>query len=191
MALPARAIEKTRFYTDHEFENMPEFHERYELIEGRLVKKPMPGEEHAQIANFIKEQYTLFDPNKKLGTMFIDLSTNLGPNDTPIPDVAFWTAERKPKRSKGAAPIPDLAIEVLSVHDTDSQKRRDEAIGKVRRYQAAGVRAGWVIDPKARRVEIYRPGQLAPMEILTENTTLENEEMLPGFKIKLSELFDY
>ena len=45
------------------------------------------------------------------------------------------------------------------------------------------VKLGWLINPKTRRVEIYRQGQA--VEILDSPTTLSGEDVLPGFVLDL------
>jgi Uma2 family endonuclease len=50
-------------------------------------------------------------------------------------------------------------------------------------YRDNGVRRGWLIDPKDRRVEIYRQGQ--DVEVLQSPTTLSGEDVLPGFVLDL------
>jgi Uma2 family endonuclease len=42
-----------KLYTADEFEQMPEFNQNYELLDGRIVQKPMPTEEHSWIARLI------------------------------------------------------------------------------------------------------------------------------------------
>ena len=54
-----------RSYSSDEFENMPEFDERFELVEGRLVKKPMPTHKHSWIADYTVNT-TLLTLTKKL-----------------------------------------------------------------------------------------------------------------------------
>jgi len=189
MTLRARAVEFEGLYSNAEFEAMPEFGERYGLIEGRLVKKPVPGYEHAHIAQRINRRLTLFDPDEKLGIIAQEVNTNIGPKDTPLPDLSFWIASRKPKMTKGAAPRPDLVVEVLSPHDLDSRKRREEAQAKIRRYQAAGVSVVWLINPQSRQVEIYHPGELEPVKVLYMTDQLEGEPVIPGFTMPIADLF--
>ena len=50
-------------------------------------------------------------------------------------------------------------------------------------YLAQGARLGWLIDPMAGTVEIYRPGR--PVEILQRPATLSGEDVLPGFVLDL------
>jgi len=184
------SVRAERLYSSAEFEAMAEFEERYELIEGKVVKKAVPGLEHARIARLIVKRYDLFDPEEKIGSLLFDVSTKIGPRDTPLPDLSFWTAARQPARTAGAAPMPDLAVEVLSPRDKASKKRREEVQAKIRRYQVAGVSLIWLIDPALKQIEVYRPGQLDPSQVLAIGDELDGEDLIPGFKITLNDLFN-
>jgi Uma2 family endonuclease len=46
-----------------------------------------------------------------------------------------------------------------------------------------------LIDPKHRRVAIYRQGQ--PVEILENPKTLSGEEVLPNFVLDVSRIFGW
>ena len=54
-------------------------------------------------------------------------------------------------------------------------------------YVDNGTRLGWLIEPSAKIVEIYRVGQ--QVEILNNPQTLSGEYILPGFVLDLSEIF--
>ncbi len=54
-------------------------------------------------------------------------------------------------------------------------------------YIENGCQLAWLISPKTRQVEIYRPSQ--PVEILQVPTTLSGEAVLPGFILNLSTIF--
>lgn len=58
---------------------------------------------------------------------------------------------------------------------------------KMQEYVEQGSRLGWLIDPKNRKVEIYRPGQ--DVEVLQSPTTLSAEEAMPGFVLDLQPIF--
>ena len=53
-------------------------------------------------------------------------------------------------------------------------------------YMAHGARLGWLIDPRNRRVAIYRPGQ--EPEVLEDPETLSGEDVMPGFEFRVREL---
>jgi Uma2 family endonuclease len=187
MALRGRFSEK--LYSADEFENLPEFDNGYELVEGRLVKKPVPNNEHSLIARIIIKHYDIFDPQENVGRMLQEISTRLNLNNTPAPDVAFWKIERKPKRSPNASDRPDLAIEVWSPPDLETKKRRQEAHEKIQRYLAAGVLMVWAINPKNQIVEVYRLGKENP-QVLHKGDELSGEDVIPEFKISVTELFE-
>ena len=57
----------------------------------------------------------------------------------------------------------------------------------MREYFAAGVRQVWVISPQYKTVTMYQsPTQV---RILTAEDELIGDEMLPGFRCRLRELF--
>jgi Uma2 family endonuclease len=53
-------------------------------------------------------------------------------------------------------------------------------------YRENGARLGWLIDPKARQVEVYRPGQ--KVEVLENPAILSGEEVLTGFVLNLESI---
>ncbi len=187
-ALRARVNDFEKRYTAQEFEALPEFDERFELVDGKLVKKPMPNHEHTNIGWALCLAYALFDRQERIGRMRPEAQVNLGPNDEPIPDVAFWTAARMPARNlTAAAPYPDLVAEIWSPHDLEHpRKARD----KIQRYLKAGVKLVWVVNPPNRTVEVYRPSQTNPVEVLSIGEELSGEEVIPGFKVAVKPLFD-
>ncbi len=190
MALPAQKAELEQLYTSDEFEALPEFDERYELIDGRLVEKPMPNNEHLWIVHVLQRAVDRFDPDEKLGVAFPEPSVKLDARNTPMPDLGFWVAGRKPLRGKTAADWPDLAIEVLSPHDLASRKRREEVQDKIRKYQAAGVRLVWVVNPREKTVEVYYPDQVGPVQTLGIADQIDGADVLPGFKFVVGKLFE-
>ncbi|MEO8494493.1 MAG: Uma2 family endonuclease, partial [Planctomycetota bacterium] len=77
---------------------------------------------------------------------------------------------------------PDLAVEVLSVSNTDREMQR-----KRREYFDAGVSLVWMIDPRQRSAVVY-----TSLDEYTEycaSDSLTGGEVLPGFTLSLSELF--
>jgi Uma2 family endonuclease len=58
---------------------------------------------------------------------------------------------------------------------------------KMREYIANGLRLGWLINPKNKQVEIYRPNQ--EIEVLQSPANLSGENVLPGFILDLQPIF--
>ena len=61
---------------------------------------------------------------------------------------------------------------------------------KMQLWMEGGARLGWLIDPRNRRVYIYRAGQPEP-EMLEDPATLDGEDVLPGFSFAVRQyVFD-
>ena len=178
---------KLRSYS---FDDLRDFPEDYELIDGEMVKKNLSSGLHSWICSYILNELLKYDPAENLGLMLQEPSVKLDQVNTPQPDLAFWTQTRQPAINLEVIQvIPDLVIEVWSPHDVDGPKQRRQALDKVRRYQAAGIPLTWVINPVERQVQVFVPGQLAPAQSLSLDDEVEGGEVIPGFKLRVKELF--
>ena len=70
---------------------------------------------------------------------------------------------------------------------TDPKDLPHEVLAKVEEYLRAGVRLVWIIDPNTRSAEVLRAD--GSVSRLREGDTLEGEDVLPGFRCLLAELF--
>lgn len=77
---------------------------------------------------------------------------------------------------------PDFVIELRSPSD-----RLPVLEAKMAEYAANGVRLGWLIDPFARTVKVYRPGW--EPELLTGPERISGDPELPGFVLELEEIW--
>jgi Uma2 family endonuclease len=77
---------------------------------------------------------------------------------------------------------PDLVAEVVSPNDLIY-----EVAARVAEYLGAGVRLVWVVNPADRTVQVHRQGGTGT--ILREADELAGEEVLPGFRCQVGELF--
>jgi Uma2 family endonuclease len=58
----------------------------------------------------------------------------------------------------------------------------------MKEYMANGAQLGWILDPRQRRVYVYRPG--LPEQRLDSPTTLAGDPVLPGFVLDAQRVFD-
>lgn len=130
----------------------------------------------------------LWNREAKLGVVF-DSSTQFKlPNGGDrSPDASWIQVERwntlTAEEKKRFPPIcPDFAIELRSESDNLRSLQN-----KMQEYLNSGLRLGWLIDPKNRRVEIYRQGQ--EPEILENPSSLSGEDVLPGFVLDVQNIF--
>jgi len=78
---------------------------------------------------------------------------------------------------------PDFVIEVKSSSD-----RLKTVQKKMVEYLEQGAQLGWLIDPKTKTVEIYRPDQ--SVEKLSDARKLEGEGPVAGFVLDLKYVWD-
>jgi Uma2 family endonuclease len=59
---------------------------------------------------------------------------------------------------------------------------------KMKEYMVNGAQLGWLLDPRQRRVYVYRP--CLPEERLDYPATLASDPVLPGFVLDVQWVFD-
>lgn len=160
---------------------------RDELVEGSVVREPMPSFGHGSASVKIARLLGNWVEPRGLGEVVGECGFVLrrDPDTVRGPDAAFVSAERLATWN-GEGPFfegaPDLAVEVLSPSNT-----RGEVERKVREYLAAGARRVWVVDPASRSVTVHRSG-VAPRRLGQEDA-LDGGDVLPGFTLPVSRIF--
>lgn len=174
--------------TAEELLHLREDEYQYELDEGKLVRMCPSSSTPAIVASNFGRRVSNFVSDHSLGLCAgADWGFKLasGPDIVRAPDFAFVRAERVPPGGipRGFWPgAPDLAIEVLS-----PDHRYVEVARKVQQYLDAGTRLIWIVEPEDRTVAIHRPGRA--MAVLGEDGTLDGEDVLPGFTLRLAEIW--
>ena len=87
-------------------------------------------------------------------------------------------------QKRGFPPIcPDFFVELRSPSD-----RLSGLQAKMREWMANGAKLGWLIDPEARTVYIYRPGQTT--ERLVDPRRVEGEPRVDSFVLEMAGIWD-
>src|SRR5882762_2252306 len=167
---------------------LPRGQYRYELINGELVTMSPAGHTHGKIIIRLTLPLAQHVKQNRLGEVYaaetgFKLKSN--PDTVRAPDIAFITRQRVKDvgETKGYWPgAPDLAVEVLSPDD-----RVSEVEQKVSEWLEAGAKQVWVVSPKLHTVTVYR--STTDISVLAENNTLEGDDVVPGFKMKVIEIF--
>lgn len=160
---------------------------RCELVAGEMVMEPLPGAEHGFLAGSFVYYLRSFAELHGLGRVLGETGYVLerGPDTVRGPDVSFvsharWaTLADKQKFFEGP---PDLAIEIASPDDS-----RPQLAAKARGYLAAGALLVWVVWPKRKCVEVFRPG--SSPQLLGPESALDGGEVLPGFRLPVALVF--
>lgn len=179
-----------RLITAEELWEMPEvLGKRFELVRGEIVEVPGTGALHNFIVALMFRMIDAFVHERRLGIVATDGASYLlarDPDVVRIPDVSFISRLRVPESGipEGYWPLaPDLAVEIVSPHDSATGLRE-----KVREYLDAGTRLVWVVWPRDRSTTVYT--ESGEVRELREGDHLDGGDVLPGFRIKVGELFE-
>jgi Uma2 family endonuclease len=188
-----------REYTPEDLLAMPGG-ENFELVNGRLVERHRTSrsvevEDHMgflsdQIAGRLFQRLANFCDDHPLGWALLPNSGGFqgfpgSPRLVRKPDVAFVRYGRFPGEQLplGHAHLaPDLAVEVVSPNDM-----YEEVDQKIEEYLRAGVRLVWIISPQNHTIRIYRVN--GSSHSLRENDELDGEDVVPGFRCPVRDLF--
>lgn len=156
---------------------------------GELIIMAPVGGEGGHRSGRLTQQVFVWEEVDNSGLAF-DASTGFKlPNGADrSPDAAWVKRDRwetlTPEQKRKFPPLcPDFVVELRSESDAIETLRN-----KMREYIENGARLGWLIDPKTRQVEIYRPGR--DVEVLDNPDTISGEAVLPGFTLQLKSIFD-
>ena len=160
-----------------------------ELIRGVLHETVSVGKVHARIAIRIGGEFDRYARRHRMGQVggsdggvFIERN----PDTVREPDVYFVSADRLPldDDSDGYLEVvPELVVEIVAPSDSETDVRE-----KISMWLELGVSMALEVRPSERAVMVHRPGT-SPMT-LTGDDVLEVGDVLPGFSLPLSEIFD-
>lgn len=159
-----------------------------ELVQGRVVREPPAGYRHGGIGVRLIIRLGGYVEAHRLGQV-VNADTGFllfrNPDTVRAPDVAFVARDRLELQApeKFYPAHPDLAVEVASPSNTVG-----EMIAKMLDYLRAGTRMAWMIDPSSRTVTVYR--SFDDIRIVPEEGLLEGADVVPGFTMRVAELFE-
>jgi Uma2 family endonuclease len=98
-----------------------------------------------------------------------------------------WDVLPLKQREKFPPICPDFVVELMSKSD-----RLSVIQAKLVEYIENGAKLGWLINPEAKQVEVYRPGSSSQLnkELLEMPQTLTGEDVLPGFELDLGFMWE-
>lgn len=176
----------TALITAEEFEQMPDT-EHTELVRGELIQMSPPGREHAwlqlRLGQFLGAYVDEHDLGEAYGEIGIVIPTN--PDSVLAPDLAFVsnaTLGQEGMKSVYLRHTPDLVVEIVSPGDSHSQ-----VVEKVMTYLEAGVPLVWEIDPRRKRIIVWQADHT--VKELKPGDTLDGGDILPGFQLRVAEVF--
>ncbi len=172
--------------TAEQFERMSEVGRWVELEQGVVVPVNPPGYPHGAIAVAIAAALHAFVRAQKLGVVVVESGCTVRRNPDTVrgPDVSYVRRERAAARTGGYLDgAPDLAVEIRSPGDS-----MHDLISHAAEYLAAGARTVWLVDPDSSTVTVHSTG--APAITLKAGDALDGGDLLPGFSMEISAVFE-
>lgn len=155
---------------------------------GAVRQKVAPRPKHSRLQSVLTHWFTAFAEPRNLAMALPELRTTFA-GASYVPDVAVFTWGRLPLDASGELADechepPDVAIEIVSPGESATTLLR-----RCQWYVAHGVRMAVLIDPRPRgtRVRIVRPS--AEPVALDANSVIDFDEVVPGFRIAVADLF--
>jgi Uma2 family endonuclease len=148
---------------------------------GELIAMPPTGWITSARNSDLTTQVSNWNQKTQLGVVFDSSGGFILPNGAIYsPDVSWVEKSRlEGVTTTGFLPLaPDFVIELRSATDSLPQLQN-----KMLEYLENGVRLGFLINPQAKQVGIYKLGQ--PVEWLEAVAHLSGEEVLPGLRLDL------
>ena len=161
---------------------------RFEVsAEGELIimspNKPKTGRKQSiinrRLGNWAEQNGT--------GEVFDATSIFTLPNGAKrAPDASWilkdrWNSLTGEQQDSFSPICPDFVIELRSPSD-----RLRVLKAKMEEYRANGARLGWLLDPIANRIYIYRPGE--PVQETEKPEIISGGPVLPGFSFDFREI---
>jgi Uma2 family endonuclease len=176
-------------WTYEDWLRLPDDGFRYEVLNGELHMTPPPTLGHQSVVTELARRMGNFIKKRKLGRLWVSpIGVRLPGQPVPVqPDIVFVRSERSDILGEGYVEgAPDLVVEVLSPTNWLYDRRE-----KLQAYQQAGVPEYWIVDYRARTVEILALEE-GKYTLLAEFHSGEaaRSQILPGFEIGVDDLFE-
>lgn len=175
--------------TEEEFFEKYGAESRVDLVDGIVVRYPMPGTPHGYVGNNLSFEITVFVKQHKLGRVFNNdtlIRIRRNPDRMRGADLIFLSYEKLASDASltdGVMTlVPELVGEVKSPSDT-----WPEVFVKVDDYLTLGVEVVLVVDPPKKTIITCRKN--LPQESSGESDILTIPDVLPGFSVPVATLF--
>ncbi len=183
----SKVVEKPATYED--LLKVPD-HLVAEIVDGELFTSPRPASRHARastvLGSMIGQHFDRGDGGPGGWWIIDEPELHLG-RDILVPDIAGWRRERMPVFPDAVffELAPDWICEVVSPYTA-----RLDRVRKLPRYARYEVTHAWVVDPKAKTLEVYRrEGEHMLLFSTHEGSTVVRAEPFDACDIDLGALW--
>ncbi|MGQ4647354.1 Uma2 family endonuclease [Lyngbya aestuarii] len=171
-----------------EFLELPETEPASEYINGKIYQKPMPQGKHSTLQGRFTAEINQVASPQQLAYAFPELRCTFGGRSI-VPDIAVFEWQRIPLNENGEIKnrfetYPDWVIEILSPEQHDARLTE-----KIIFCLNHGTKLGWLIDPEARLVIVFKPKQQP--EVKKDSDILPVLDILDNWQLSAAELFQW
>lgn len=172
------------------------FQERVELIKGKIFKmSPAPRVRHQEVSAFVMNRIYnfLFGKNCKVFSAPFDVRLTKRNKKNELvktvvqPDICVICDPDKLDEF-GCIGAPDIVVEILSPGNNSKELKNKYEV-----YEENGVKEYWIIHPEEKTFLAYilnKKGKYETVGLKTMGDDITTP-VLPGFVLKLDEVFDY
>lgn len=146
------AVIKREPYTINDIEELPDG-QRAELLDGEIYMMSPPNTSHQRLSMFLSLKIGSYIQKKqgKCEIFAAPFAVYLNDDDYNYvePDLSIICESNKIDK-KGCHGAPDFVAEIVS-----TSSRQMDYLTKLFKYQQAGVREYWIVDPKDKSIIVY------------------------------------
>ncbi len=178
-------------WTSADLDALPDDGKRYEILDGELHASKQPHCYHQLSCSNANTLLGLWSRKTNAGFVMIAPGLVFDDDDDVAPDL-IWISKGRLAAALGPDghlhTAPELVIEVLSPGRVNERRDRE---AKRKLYSRRGVQEYWIIDWRARRIEVYRRdnAQLSLVATMLDPDSLTSP-LLPGFSCPVRDLFE-
>ncbi|MCL2225488.1 MAG: Uma2 family endonuclease [Defluviitaleaceae bacterium] len=190
-ALAAKTGTANKLYTYADYYNWGEDAERCELIDGVVYGMSAPTIAHQNVVLGLGAELRSFFKGRRCRPFISPVDVRLFPkglDDTVVqPDVIVVCDPKKFSDGKAIQGAPDLVVEVLSRSTYKHDNKR-----KFQKYEQAGVREYWIVDPLYWQVYVYilKDNKFTRFGVFDESDEAISSHIFEGLAIKPSDIFE-
>lgn len=186
VALLQRQMEEEHQQREQFYRDMtPE--QKIEFIDGEVVLHSPARNRHLDVTKFVLKLLDTYVSIHELGTVKVEKCLCVFPRNDYEPDVVFFGPQKASTLLPDTLkfPVPDLAVEVLS----SFTEVRDRGV-KFEDFAANNVGEYWILNADESVIEQYVLRSGAYELLLKSSSGLVRSEVIEGFEIDVSALFD-
>ena len=173
-----------------EIVEQPDYDSRkVELVEGEIVDMPLPNPIHAAILATLSTELNTHVRQNESGRVLVGDAPFVLTRDTEGRDtlrgldIAYISAQRLPGKLP-RTPLhvaPDLAVEIIS-----PSNKAEDIEKKIEQLLEAGTALIWIVYPDLQRIVVH---SVDGMFKLIESDLLTGGDVLPGFELRVADIF--